>query len=191
MFSEKAPYLITLFVASLAWTIVHFVNRIIEAPTIEFSTSKVLVPGESPSTYQYDVLITNLSTTSTFRDAEFTVVAGPNARIQFSKDGRHTTIRVRPPVSGANTEAKADVTGAAFRIPVFPPNSQFVLVTRFTGEGEPVFAGRPPQGGSESFWLVQSSLQTFLAKHEFAAFMIALLIWLGLIILWACTSRAT
>jgi hypothetical protein len=180
MLTEKAPYIVTVFIAALAWTVTHFVNRIVDSPTIEYKIIKTQVQG---NTYDYVVRITNLSSTSTFHNPEFTVIARGNAKLEFSKE--HTTVRATPPANAANAAAVNQADAVSFMIPVLPPKAEFELMTRFKGDGNAIFMGRPAQGGADSFLLVEVSLQTLLARYEFWIFGIGLLIWAGILLLWS------
>ena len=179
MFTEKAPYIVTVFIAAMAWTVTHFVNRIVETPTIEYRIIKTQLQGD---TYDYTIRITNLSTMSTFRNPEFTLVARGNAKLEFTNE--NTTVRASPPANAANATAVVQTDAVSFTLPVLPPKAEFELVTRFKGTGDPIFMGRPPEGGTESFMLLEVSLQTWLARYEFWVIGTGLLIWAGIMLLW-------
>jgi len=67
------------------------------------------------------VRIANLSSTSTFHNPEFTVIARGTAKLEFSKE--HTTVRATPPANAANATA---VNQAA--------NAKVVISTRFNSK---------------------------------------------------------
>lgn len=181
MFTDKAPYLVTLFVAAVAWAVTHFVDRVIDAPTLEFTISTTPVPGGALYS-EYVVKVRNLSGKATFREPEFTIVAR-DKETQFVTKGDFTTIRARPPGTAVDGVARVDRTGAYFKIPVFPPQAEFDLITRYGGTVPPVFVGRPPAVGTESFVLLEASLQTWLAKHEFSIITCVLGLWLLLLLI--------
>ncbi len=179
MSAEKAPYIVTVFIAALGWTVTHFVDRIVNSPTIEYKITKTPVTGNA---HDFSIRITNLSTTSTFRNPEFTVVARGNAKLKFSNE--NTTVRATPPANAANAAAVVQTDAVSFTVPVLPPKAEFELVTRFTGDGEAIFMGRPAERGEDSFLLVEESLQTRLARYEFCVIGAGLLIWALGILLW-------
>ena len=186
MFIEKVPYIVTVFVAALAWTVTHFVDRVVETPAIEYKIENIHLKDNY---YEFRVHITNLSNTITFRKPEFTISAGKNENIRFRTDESQTQVVATPPATAADTLSNVQGDAATFTLAVLPPKSQIELLIHYTGDGSPVFNGRPPKKGNESFMLIQSSFQTWLARNELLVISIGLLAWLAIMIYVAFANK--
>ena len=65
---EKVPYVVPLLVAMIAWGIQHFVDRVLDSPSIEY---QVKTAGSSRGT-RVEYILTNLSRNILFTSVHFT-----------------------------------------------------------------------------------------------------------------------
>ncbi len=81
MFSEKAPYILTLIVAGMAWTLSHIVDPLLATPMLTYSI-QVLNDGGKKSIY---LTLKNITRDKTFRDVRVIVTAAPGdtLRVRF------------------------------------------------------------------------------------------------------------
>src|SRR5258708_4346482 len=78
LFTDKAPYLITLFVAALAWTVVRTVDRLSGLPVIQYQMSVQSTDFvDSQSGQMSTIRLRNITSTTTFECMIFVVQAEP------------------------------------------------------------------------------------------------------------------
>ena len=74
---DKAPYFVTLALALLGWSANHVVNRIIDAPTLEYQIQEATVEsdGAGKSHRVQRITLTNLTRKQTFDDLSVILVS--------------------------------------------------------------------------------------------------------------------
>lgn len=199
--TDKAPYIITIFVAALAWTVVRTVDRLSALPVIEYQTSAQSSdfldsqPGQMST-----VRLRNITLATTFECLIFVVQADPpGGAYVFGRpaDSRYI-VRGTAIASGAVTVETPYL--AQIKVTKFWPGSDLefgvtsfgngtistkVQRCRIEDESHPAsadtsVAGKPEKDSPFPI-LLEKGWQTSFVEHETYWLWGALLIWVALL----------
>lgn len=102
--NEKAPYIVTLFVAAAAWTVVRTTDRLASVPFVEYTVGSEAVTGKQP---RLAIRLRNVTAASRFDCFELSVVKRDGQRLEFGEAGNQT-VRVRGTVATLVKFIKSD-----------------------------------------------------------------------------------
>lgn len=198
LFSDKAPYIITVFVAALAWTVVRTVDRLSGLPVIQYQTSVHSTDFlDSQAGQMSAIRLRNITSTTTFECLIFVVQAEPpGGAYVFDKpaDSRYIvrgtavssgTVTVETPyLVQIKLERFWPGSDIEFGVTSFGNGAMTTKVQRCRTEDEPqrAFAGvsvvGKPEKDSPFPVLLENGWQTSFVEHE--------TYWLwGTLLLWA------
>lgn len=190
--AEKAPYVVTLFVAALGWTALRTSDRLQQTPFVEYRTTHEAVQQKGGARYAL-VHIRNVTTAHSFDCFRLEFVGPPNAfgavaaNSYFSYRG---TVASRARVELAQSanwrwEVKDFMSGADMVLGVpLQGDTRFQVMTRPCDAAPAAEAkGEGAKDGAKSKTpaaplLLERSLQTFYVEYELALLWIGLLVWL-------------
>ena len=168
---SSAPYLVTALLGAIGWGIVHVVDEMHTAPSVEYDMRR-------ENSGRIIVTIENLSRAHRFMNLKFGLaVRGSNAG-KFS----HQEIEAVPPAF------EGDVPGGTllgeggsveFTIPDLQPHARLELRANYSGEGRPTFRLLSADADIE---LLERDRFTFIVKHELGFIVLFGLVSFGLIL---------
>jgi len=164
--SDSTPFIVTLAVAVLGWTLSHIVDRIENSPTLKYSIGHQVFQGNSI----FSLTIKNITADKKFK--KFTVVLAAPEGSAF-KDAQ--TIPTRPAFEGDSPWRLAGRT-AQFTIPAIEPDGEFKLTGEYTGTKRGAVWFIPDD--SDSVKAVEPSFETFLAENESNVLYGLVVVWL-------------
>jgi hypothetical protein len=171
MFSDKAPYLVTLIVAGLAWTITHLADRLLAAPLLTYH-SQILASAGKKSFY---LTFKNITRDKTFRNVRLILTA---ARGDVLTEA--AVIPVQPAWEGDQPGTTAGRT-FEYTFSEMQPGSQFEVSVVFGGPDRPTL--RMSTDGTIN--IMTPSWQTYVVENE-----VWMLVWLfaiGLLLLFVAS----
>jgi hypothetical protein len=199
-FSDKAPLVLTLFVAAIGWTTVRTTDRLSSTPFLEYR----LDPAElKPAKPAVDVRVRNITTQHTFRCVRVMVVEPQlamtkffGARAEGTQVLRGTVLAKSDVLRAQDHEWEVEFTdlgpGAdiAFRVPLVSYELPKLLFRtcppRATIEDADEDDGSAPGPGKSkgmpSPVLVEQSFQTWFVEHEIPVLWSVLIVWLMLLV---------
>lgn len=172
MLTDKAPYVITLVVAALAWTLTHTVDRLLATPLLTYEiASSTTEDGDKRSTFTF-INITRDKTYYNLRvlitaPADGVIKSGPILPVQPASEGDKP-----PSIAGRTFD---------FTFPEFQPQWQFSIPVVYSGQGETTLRLSLPQA---ALYAVNPSVQTSLVQHEFGVMMTLIVIWIVVLTGW-------
>jgi hypothetical protein len=196
-FDDKAPYILTIFVASLAWTLVRSVDQLSGLPLIEYSVESET--GAVTALEAKRIRLRNITLDKVFRCVKIVAAIQDGSKLKFSGNApRSVTIRgnilVKPEV--------VEVLDSYAKIVLknFPPGGdiEFALASSGKGDFQLLADSCADESGSEGdsstgeqenksatsknrggyAVLIEKSYRTVFMEHEM------LFIW-GVLALWA------
>lgn len=126
--SAGIPLLVTAMFAAVGWGIVHVIDQLVDAPTVEYC--KTL-----PKRDEAQVTIENLSRKIVFQGLKFGLRRPANTKGRFST----TEISADPPFFVEGTEGGIVTTEGAtaeFLIPILHPGAKITMSAKFAGFDE-------------------------------------------------------
>jgi hypothetical protein len=165
MFSEKAPYIVTLIIAGLAWTITHIVDRLLATPMLTYQIQELAENGKR-SVY---ITLNNIERDRAFRDVRLTLTAAPGDSLS-----NPVIIPVEPASEGDQPGMQAGRT-FDFKFPEIQPGGRFEISASYKGPTRPSLRISLANG---SIYAVQPSTETFLVEHEIEVLTGLVVVWL-------------
>jgi len=165
MLSEKAPYIVTLVVAGMAWTLSHIVDPLLATPMLMYSI-QVLNDGGKKSIY---LTLKNITRDKTFHDVRVIITAAPGDTL-----ANRAVIPVQPAWEGDQPGVREGRT-FDFTFPEIQPNGQFEMTASYRTETRPSLRISEPKGTVDP---ITPSVETFLVEHEIALFGGLLAFWI-------------
>lgn len=165
MFSEKAPYIVTLVVAGLAWTLTHIVDRLLATPMLTYHFQE-LTDGAKKSVY---VTLENIGRDKVYRDVRITLTAA-----QGDSLSNPVIIPVEPASEGDEPGERAGRT-FDFKSPEIQPGGKFEISTSYSAANRPTLRIAMQSG---SIYALQPSVETYLVKHEMGILAVLMFAWL-------------
>lgn len=197
LFNEKAPYLVTLFVAAASWTAVHTAERLASTPFLEYQLSEARLDSGIQAV---ELRLRNITTSSRFSCFMLTVVPRrrDNLTLGDPKAQRHqlhgtvfaslTVTRAKPSEWEIRAENLAPGADIALFIPTTQTGRPAVLVGPCSIEASSSNSSKndadkqdraKPPGGTLPV-LVEGGLSTFFVEYEIP------ILW-GLLVGWLLT----
>jgi hypothetical protein len=202
LFSEKAPYVVTLFVAAAAWASIRTADRLSDTPFIEYQITTVrLEPARV-----LEVRLRNLTRSTAFQCFQLTIVSADTKRLSFGAPETWDQV-LRGTVLVLGTARTSDAREAVMEIQNLYPGGDFALRLPVRGDGEPRLLARGCPGASPANVtqgaeqdkakgggstplpiLVAASARTFFVEWEITILWTALVGW-GILMLIALGLR--
>jgi hypothetical protein len=161
MFSEKAPYVVTVILAVLGWSVTHVVDRVTGNPILEYRV-------ESESAGREAVTIQNVTRDHTFR----------NLTLVFTADiaGSITSVSVIPFEPAFEGDEPWLIHGrtAQFTFPQLQPGWKFQIKLGYTGTQRPRLRFELREGTLRA---TEWSLETFFLANEVCILLLILVAW--------------
>jgi hypothetical protein len=169
---DKAPYFVTLALALFGWSANHVVNRIIDAPTLEYQIQDVTVEStaQGKSHRVQRITLTNLTRKQTFEDLSVMLVSRKGSPLE----SEHLQLRPIPPAFEGDDSWEAEGGRATFTIPKLHPGNSVQVVSAFQGENPPVFRIK----SKGTVFATNANWETWFVRNE-------VLVLTPLAILWA------
>ena len=177
MFSDKAPYIVTVLMAGLAWALTHFVDRLLTTPMLRYEVQNF----SSPSGQTQYLTFHNITRDKTFRKVRLTLTA--------PDDGVFTGAVVIPiqPASEGDTPYQMAGRTFEFTFPELQPGWRVEISSTYTGSSPPSLRLSSPD---QTIYTVTSSFQTLLVQHELEALLLLAALWaVILFIVWILSGR--
>ena len=171
MFTDKAPYIVTLIVAGLAWTLTHIVDRLLATPLLTYQ-QQIIENGGKKSLY---LTLRNITRDKTFRNVRLIVTATPGGTIIDA-----SVIPIQPAWEGDQPGTMAGRT-FAYTFSEMQPDSQYEVSVTYGGSDPPTL--RMASDGTISF--VHRSWETWVVENEIS--LLAYLLGFGIISLLVAT----
>ena len=150
MFSEKAPYVVTIMMAGLAWALTHLADRLLETPMIKYSIEMV---GESTEYLKFK----NITRSKTFRNLKIILTASADGRIISG-----AVIPVQPAFEG---DQPYQVAGRTFEysFPEFQPGWQIELSVEYAGSSKPSLRLTAPE---QIIYAITPSAESYIVEND-------------------------
>jgi hypothetical protein len=165
---ERLSYFITAVAAVLGWLITHYVDRVTQTPTVEYTISQGSSGAHSRATYR----LTNVNRTQAFGPIEVRFIAAEGSPIRSK-----LVVRPTEPASEGRNPGKTSPGSAAFDLPMIYPGQTFTFELTHEGPARPHLY-LSTAGDAQVVRFTGRSLDTWVATNETE-------IVLALIILWA------
>ena len=150
---KEIPYLITILVAIVGWSITHVADRVLNAPVVEYST-KIDIATD-PRTVRVTIL--NLSNKA-FLNLRFELqgktVKACNIPMSFE-----------PPAWASDLPPDEGTDGVSFVVSQLQPNWKVTMCGVYTDGKEPLFVLKDG-GQGQPIELRQPDFATWILKHE-------------------------
>ena len=176
IFNEKTPYLVTILIGALAWSVTHLVDRLNNTPLLKYD----MIIEQSKNTRRLIISLDNITSNKVFRNLSIVT--------SMPLEGTITKINVIPtePAFEGDNPYIISKNGrtAEIKLPVVQPGWLFNISIEYTGENRP--RGRIDIN-NDSVMLTRPCLKTFLVENEFEVIVSFIILWLILlaIISWA------
>jgi hypothetical protein len=165
MFSDKAPYIVTILLAALTWSLTHFADRLLATPMLRYEIQDL----SSQDRKTQFLTFKNITRDKTFRDVHL-ILAAP-------ADGLFTEgaiIPIQPAWEGDQPYQMAGRT-FEFTFPEIQPGWTIEVSVGYTGSSPPTIR---LSSTKQTIYAVTPSAETFLVEHELG-------ILIGLAVTWA------
>lgn len=123
LFQEKAPYIVTLFFAMVAWALTHTVQQITESPTISYESRTEVVDGGRIAV----VRIHNITRKFRLTNLRFTFIATDEKLV-------NAWLEPAEPAYYGNDPPVVYGKSASFVIPQFNPGWVMTMKVRYKGD---------------------------------------------------------
>ena len=201
LLTDKAPYIITVFVAALAWTVVRTVDRLSGLPVVQYPTSAQSTDFLDSQAGQISTIrLRNITSATTFECLIFVVQAEPPGGAYVFDKPADSRYIVRGTAVATGTVTVETPYLVQVKLERFWPGSdiEFGVVSigngamttkvqrcRAEDEPQPAFAGisvvEKPEKDSPFPVLLENGLQTSFVEHETYWLWGALLLWAALL----------
>jgi hypothetical protein len=169
MMADKAPYLVTVIVAALAWTFTHVVDRLLASPLVTYQEQL----DESGGKKKLSLTLKNISSEKTFRDIHLLMAVPFGGLITNA-----SVTPVQPAWEGDKPPTWHEHTFEHI-FPVMQPGTQLEVSVTYDGNEPPSL--RMFSDGTIKF--VQPSWETWLVEHEVGVLIGLLLVGIVLLII--------
>ena len=195
--SEKAPFIVTLFIAALSWTAIHTSERLSSTPFVEYR----IAPTHSESGVQgIEIRLRNITASSRFDCFGLTLVTRRQETLKFG-DAKSQQHHLRGTVFASLTVKQAKDNEWGIDVANLSPGADIALFVPTSGDGSPVVLASScpsvpvmPKGGEKGDAdkgekpaaavpvLIQRSFTTFFVEYEITILWGALVAWLALML---------
>ena len=160
----SVPYLTTILLAAFGWAVVHVIDKLDQAPIVEYSVNW----SSSNNSRTVEIRIENLSQKNRFWGLEFMLIPPTPQNGEFSSPdiievAPAFTTRVSSAGKSIPDDPEENDGTVTFRINDFQPGEVYILKSNYSGKDSPPFR----LGNSANvIKLLERSLITFLVKFE-------------------------
>jgi hypothetical protein len=164
MFSDKAPYIVTILMAALTWALTHVADRLLATPMLQYEVQDLSSQGRQT---QY-LTFKNITRDKTFRGVHLVLTA--------PADGLFTQGAVIPVQPASEGDKPYQLVGRTFEFtfPELQPGWKVEISVDYTGSGRPSIR---LSSSDQTIYAVKPSLETWLVEYD-------LEVLLGLAVLW-------
>jgi hypothetical protein len=133
LMNEKAPYIVTLFVAALSWTVIRTADRLAGVPFVEYRITTVL---NDAGVHGIDVRLRNITQASRFDCFTITLATRRRDCLKFG-DPMHQRHQLRGSVFASFTVKRAKPDEWEIEAASVSPGADIALFVPASGEGVP------------------------------------------------------
>jgi hypothetical protein len=162
---DRLGLLTTIVIGALGWLITHYVDRLTEAPTVEYSISSKS-EGKGGN-YRHVFRFRNVNRLKAYGPLKLTFQA-PDSPI------RAYALRPVEPGSEGEEFQRISSDAAEFNIPKLMPNGAIKVIFRTEGKPRPAVS---VESGSD-IRLTRSGFETWLVRHEITVMGALIVIWI-------------
>jgi hypothetical protein len=167
MLGEKAPYVVTLIVAALAWAVTHIVDRLLTTPLLTYR-SQIIQGAGNKSLY---LTLKNITKDKTFRNVHLIITS---AQGEVMRDP--AVIPIQPAWEGDQPWTLSGST-LEYNFSEIQPGSQFEVSVTFAGREQPTVR----MSSENTIDFARPSWETWIVENE--NFLLACLLGFGIIAL--------
>jgi hypothetical protein len=189
LFSEKAPYIITLFVAALGWTVNQTVSALTDSPTIAY---KINWEQKGESHPKVACTVKNVTRTKQFKNLQFILIIDRfNQKGQFDNDSASID-PISPSFNVASSEITPNGQAAHFDVPLLQPGWAMELSATATQElpvnlqqtfkkpaSNDSASNDSASNDSEVVRMVPFGIETWIVEHEIQCLIGMAVLWLA------------
>lgn len=179
---DKAPYFVTLALALFGWSANHIVNRITDAPTLEYRIDEPTQDDSTPSRafWTQRITLTNLTRKQTFDNLSVILVARKGSTLASD----HLQLRPVAPAFEGDESWESEGGRATFTVPKLHPGSSVQVVSAYTGKSPPVFRIKS-QG---TVFATRANWETWFVRNEIFILTPLALVWALVIAVYAYSN---
>jgi hypothetical protein len=177
MFPDKAPYIITILMAALTWSLTHIVDRLLATPMLRYEVRNQSTQGRQTQYWTFR----NITRDKTFRDVRLLLTA--------SADGLFTEGAVIPVQPASEGDKPHQMAGRTFEFtfPELQPGWKIEIFVSYTGTAPPSIR---LSSTNQTIYAVMPSVETFLVEHELGILLLLVGVWTFAILVWVFYPRA-
>jgi hypothetical protein len=186
--AKEAPFLLTVLCGLLAWTATRAIDRVTQAPTIEYDLQREWSAGK------VSYSIRNLSRDTAFKQLDFIVVA-KGGSLTASQRLAEKVVWHAPCLEGApeagEIRPSPEVLGGALQVRIMrlDPGCQVDLVAKLDPPGADVRILLSLSQAAGAVRFVPASIVTRFVRYEGTVLFVLFLMWLFPIVLYALIWR--
>jgi hypothetical protein len=153
MLTDKAPYVVTILIAALAWAITHMADRLLSSPMIKYSEQKISSNGEQTLFLTFK----NITRDKTFKKLQIILTA--------ATDGVITSGAIIPAQPAWEGDQPYQVAGRTFEFtfPEFQPGWEIEISANYTGSAQPTLRLSSPE---QTVYAIRPSLKTLVVEYD-------------------------
>jgi hypothetical protein len=172
MFFDKAPYIVTILMAALTWSLTHIADRLLATPMIRYEVQNLSTQGRQA---QY-LTFKNITRDKTFRGLRLVLTA--------AADGQFTQGAVIPFQPASEGDRPYQLAGRTFEFtfPEFQPGWKIEISVGYTGSAPPTLR---LSSADQTIYAVVPSLETLLVEYDLEVLIGLAVIWIiALVVIW-------
>jgi hypothetical protein len=177
MFSDKAPYVVTILMAALTWSLTHVADRLLATPMLQYEVQDLSSQGRQT---QY-LTFKNITRDKTFRGVRLVMTA--------PADGLFTQGAVIPVQPASEGDRPYQMVGRTFEFtfPELQPGWKVEISVDYTGSAPPTIR---LSSSEQTIYAVKPSVETWLVEYELYILIGFAAIWVFLLVLiWLLSPR--
>lgn len=176
--SDKVPYIVTILVGALAWSVTHVVDRLNNTPLLKYDML-IKQSGGSPSLI---ITLQNVTNNKVFKN--LSIVAST------SENGAIKSIGIRPTEPAFEGDSPYTISTnrrtAQITLPVIQPGWLFEVTIKYTGANRPRLR---IDTSNDIVMLTMPGIKTFLVAYEFEVILGFIVLWLVFLAIIFIASR--
>jgi len=165
--NHKAPFIVTLLTAALAWSVTHIVDRLNNTPFLKYD----LLIEDSRNIRRLRISLENITNDKVFRNLSI-VASSPHD----SAISRISIVPQEPAFEGDKPYSISESGRTAqIKLPVVQPGWSFDILVEYAGKNRPYLR---IETKNDTVKLTRPNLETFLVENEFKVIVCLISIWL-------------
>lgn len=198
--AEKAPYMLTIFIAAAGWTIVRTTDRLTGLPLAEYRVSE----EGATDPHRMAIRLRNITSAVKFGCFNLTVASATNSSLRFDVTKPHS-ILIRGGVLAKVAKQSLDADVALFKVQDFAPGADVELSWIVVGVDEPRLLisscsadrkgdstnAKDSRAGDSEPILIRRSIKSMLVEYEMYVLWCGLAVWLALLLVTFLAGRHT